>query len=119
MHTERLKRWGALDYVLRHLQGIQVGDTPWYGWVDVTTGIVRFQSLGDDEWHTAALIHEAAHVQLHKDGLRYYGAFGEAMADGIARSFWPQWEQRHPVDIPESEPVGDNPTVEERGTIRV
>ena len=119
IHASRLKEWGALGYVLRHLNGLQVGPTPWYGWAEVTTRIARFQEFGDGEWHTAALIHEAAHVQLYEDGLRYYGSFGEAMADAITRSFWSGWEQRHPADIPEGAPVGDNPAVQERGTITV
>ena len=119
IHARRLKQWGALDFVLRHLRGLQVAPMMWYGWADVTTGFARFQEFREDEWHTAALIHEAAHMQLYKDGLRYYGAFGEAMADAITRSFWPAWEQRHPSEIPESEPVGDNPAVPERGTVIV
>ena len=107
IHSARLNEWGALEFVERNLNGIE-GD---YGWVDVITGIVHLD-LRDDAWFTAALIHEASHVQQYKDGLQYYGSHAEAMADATTRVFWDGWPQRLPREIPDNGPVGDNPVVD-------
>ena len=105
-HYSRLIEWGALDFVEQNLNGVEDGT----GWVDVVNGIVYYD-MGEEEWFTAALIHEASHVQQFKDGLQYYGSHAEAMADAVARSYWDGWPQRLPWEIPDNGPVGTNPEV--------
>lgn len=106
-HYSRLIEWGALDFVERNLTDIKAGD----GWVEVITGVV-YLDIDNSEWFTAALIHEASHVQQYKDGLQYYGSHAEAMADAVTKVFWDGWPQRHPDDVPDNGPVGNNPIVE-------
>ena len=107
IHQARLSDWGALDFVEQNLNGVEDGT----GWVDVVSGIVHYD-MGEDEWFTAALIHEASHVQQFKDGLQYYGSHAEVMADAVTRAFWNGWPQRHPDDVPDNGPVNGNPIVE-------
>ena len=106
-HHSRLIEWGALDFVECNLTGIKAGD----GWVEVITGVV-YLDIDNSEWFTAALIHEASHVQQYKDGLQYYGSHAEAMADAVTKAFWDGWPQRHPDDVPDNGPVHGNPIVE-------
>ena len=107
LHYSRLIEWGALDFVEQNLNGVEDGT----GWVDVVNGIVYYD-VGEEEWFTAALIHEASHVQQFKDGLQYYGSHAEAMADAVTKAFWNGWPQRHPDDVPDNGPVNGNPEVE-------